>query len=328
MHQGPMQKAYRLLTAALAAVSFAPACARSSAATDSAAGRAPAEPANAAPGAAETTAPDEEVRPIYPLGDASVDPRAERLCRALHDLPASRKAACCATHPAASPAQECARNVTAALKLGGVSLAEADLDRCVHASERAFEGCGWVSPLSPAAPAECQAIFHGVFQVGQPCRSTLECAEGLHCAGVGPTDPGACAPAGGDGAACSRSVDALAAYARQDAIEAKHPACNGFCRMGRCQAFVAPGGACLSNVECRAGSQCVGRTCQPGSAAAKRGEACGGDRACEGALVCRGGSCAPRGGEGEECAMPWDCAGACVRAPGEAKGKCASPCKG
>jgi hypothetical protein len=296
-----------VLSFALAVVGLGVGCARSPRPSEADAGLSAIHPAAAAV-SAEASHPDEEVRPVYTLGDAGIAPIAERLCRALRELPAERRAVCCSARAAQSAVGECVRTVSAALQLGGVTLREADVDRCARAAEHALTGCDWVSSLSPAAPPECQGIFHGTLQVGQPCRGALECADGLRCAGAGPTDLGVCAPPAAAGEACSRAVDPLATYARQDASDAAHPACAGYCRMGRCQSFAATGAACLSSVECGAGSECIARVCRPHEVAAKRGE--------------------PRGAEGDECEMPWDCRGACVRLPGAPKGKCASPCRG
>ncbi len=274
--------------------------------------------AGAAP--AESSGPDEEVHPVY-AADAPPDPLAQRLCDALQETPSKRRAACCnAPRPAPSPVAECVRNLSAALHLGTVSLAAKDVDACVAATNAQLEGCDWLAAHNPQVPAACTGIFHGSLAKGQRCRSSLECGQGLQCAGVGPTDPGVCAPPGGAGAGCSRSVDPLATFTRQDDLEADHPACDGVCKMGKCQAPVAAGGACIVNPECAKGTLCQGGKCTPGKPG-KIGEACPAN-ACEANALCKAGTCVALARDGEACASHWECrSGTCTG------GKCASACR-
>src|SRR5262249_386139 len=67
-------------------------------------------------------------KPSAPAASAA-DPVAGRLCDALHALPAKRKAECCGTS-AASLADLCSSEVTAALRRGAVRVDGAAVDRC------------------------------------------------------------------------------------------------------------------------------------------------------------------------------------------------------
>jgi hypothetical protein len=197
---------------------------------------------------------------VYPVTKDPPDPLAARLCDALHALPARRKAACGGGPPGFHPASECARTLSFALRAGAVTLAGADVDRCAAAMEAALQGCDWVKPLSPPPPPACEGIVKGTRPESAACRSSLECVEGLRCAGAGPTDMGRCAPPRRRGA-CGMAVDTLATHTRQHRIELAHPECEGHCARRACADNVALGGACRSDVECGRGRRCAAGRC-------------------------------------------------------------------
>src|SRR5262249_40908269 len=152
------------------------------------------KPASAAPSAsASASAKKDEPRPVYPSNPGPPDPIAQRLCDALYALPSTRKAACCGTTAVPGLESESVRMLTAALHGGSVGVAATDVDRCVAESTRAYEGCDWVTPMSPPIPSACGHIVQGQLEEGKRCRSALECKVGLSCKGVGPTDAGTCA---------------------------------------------------------------------------------------------------------------------------------------
>src|SRR5262249_26527488 len=68
-------------------------------------------------GVASATLPpaSDQIRPVYPLDAAASDPLATRLCTALQETPAKRRAACCSTVPGVIVTSECVRMLSAAL---------------------------------------------------------------------------------------------------------------------------------------------------------------------------------------------------------------------
>ena len=72
----------------------------------------------------------------------------------------------------------------------------------------------------------------GERDAGATCRSSLECATGLHCNGASPTEAGTCMAPGRDGARCGLAADALSAYLPSRAED--HPECEGQCLRNRC----------------------------------------------------------------------------------------------
>jgi hypothetical protein len=280
--------------------------------------------ASAAVAAVSASGGDDEVGPVYPVTNAPPDPLAQKLCEAIHVLPAARKAACCSRPPGATVAGECARMLSFALREKSVTLDPAAVDRCSEAVARIHEGCGWVGPLLPPSPPECDGIVIGTLPQGKPCRSSLECLDGLRCQGAGPTDRGVCAPPGGRGRACGIAVDTLAAHARQSSSETKHPECQGFCAHRLCTATVPTGGRCTSHVECGAGRACVDKTCSdaplPAVGSACKAGLCAGDGRCV-----KGQCIAPKA-EGEACESDRECRGACERPDGGVAGKCGKRC--
>ena len=178
----------------------------------------------------------DDVRSVYPLDAGSPDPRVVRLCSALQDEPLRRRAECRHTTPGVVVTSECVRMLATAVRDGAVTLGEGDVDRCASAIDRVFAGCDWVGPNAPQPPGECQDLLRGTLLAGARCRSSLECLEGLHCDGLGPTHAGICRAPQAEGASCHESVDPLAVYARQNAYEAHHPECRGPCVRRRCAA--------------------------------------------------------------------------------------------
>jgi hypothetical protein len=265
----------------------------------------------------------DEVKPVYP--DVPPDALASKLCTALHATESRRRRECCSTPSTGATAAEgvgveCTRNVSAALKLGSISITPAEVEACGAAMERSFSGCDWVGPLPPQVAHECQGILHGKLADGAACRSTLECGEGLLCHGVGPTTAGKCGRVHGDGERCSRSADVLVTYARQDDIDATKPECTGVCLRGRCVTKVHAGGACESSEQCEAGTFCRNDKCA--KAPARAGERCDAQNPCDTTLACQpSGRCGPaRKPSGTACKSDLECAGGCI------KGTCGMKC--
>jgi hypothetical protein len=270
-------------------------------------------------GAAGEVVEDDEVRAVYPADAGPPDPLVRKLCGALHDLPEERRAACCAASPAVVLTSECARTLTAALATKAVTLAAADVDACEQAMRAAFEGCDWVGPFAPEVPAACLGLVKGQVAAGKRCRSSLECAEGLRCHGVGPTTTGRCGAPAASGEKCGGSADPLAGYARQNDLDAHHPECKGWCERTKCADVVVAGGACSLAGACGAGMLCVAGKCAA-AAPAKAGEACPGD-ACEKGAQCIHGTCVPKKDAGAACVADFECRGGCLKSDGGAAGK-------
>lgn len=282
-----------------------------------------ASSATAVDGATPEDKEDDEVRPVYPV-DVKPEPIAAKLCDALHAVPEKVRSTCCSETPGFTLASECTRVVSAALQLKAVSLAAADVDRCVAELEKAYAGCDWVGSHKIVPPDSCEGIFHGTLQQGSRCRSSVECADGLRCAGVGPTDVGRCAPPGEDGSPCGGSVDVLERYTRQQTTEKKHPACKGVCDRHRCNALPPLGAPCKASVSCGPGRACVKGACA-NARLQKLGEACA-DGECEKGLYCIKGKCVGPQPAGADCTTEFECVAACLLPDGGTKGKCGKRC--
>jgi hypothetical protein len=263
------------------------------------------------PGPPAARRAEDGVRPVYETAGPA-DPRAARLCQALYALPEERRATCCGSRPGLALTDACAGLVSAALGSGALLLESARVDACTLALGRAYAGCEWVGPFGPAFPKECQGLFRGQRTVGETCRSSLECASDLLCAGAGPTDEGRCAPAGGKGASCSTSVDALATYTRQD-VDSLHPQCQGLCRRHRCEDAATAGAACETSQQCRPGHHCADGLCLDGLAL--EGQRCWGGDCAEG-LRCLNGKCFAPQKDGAACSSDFECMGGCLAVAG------------
>lgn len=282
----------RVLSAAVVLACIG-ACSRSQSAAPDAAPAAPSASASA-------EAEEDDVKPVYPLDDAPADPLAQRLCNALHAMPEDRRAACCNDRPGLVVASECVRMLGAALRHKAVSLDAGDVDRCVGALEKAYDGCAWVGPNAVATPQECRGIVRGQLARGTRCRSALECAGDMYCHGVGPTSTGRCAPPHDDGGSCGGTVDPLVVYTR-DETSKSHPECKSFCDRRKCVAFAPAFGACTVSAACGEGKQCVAGKCAPGEAHAPAKKTAG--EACTQDAECMGGCLKPDGGKAGSCGM-------------------------
>jgi hypothetical protein len=280
--------------------------------------------ASPAVSAEQLSASEDEVRPVYPVQAGAPAPLAQRLCEALQEIPARRRASCCEGSPGSLLAGECVRMLTAALASGAVKLEAPAVEACAQAMQRTYEGCEWVGPQAPPVPAECLGLMQGTLVAGARCRSSLECAAGLNCHGVGPTDPGVCGPPGGAGQLCSLSVDALATYARQETLDEAHPECQGHCARRLCAEDVSLEGACQFEAQCGAGLHCAAGKCAEGELAGL-GQPCvsGG---CEHGARCVQGVCATPKPAGGTCERDAECLGGCVRPDGGRMGTCGPRC--
>lgn len=264
------------------------------------------------------------IEPVYPKIAGPPEPLAEKLCAALHDVPAKRRADCCSTTPGFSSANECVRTLSHALRDKSVSLDAAAVDACVAAMNAAHEGCEWVGPTNVSLPSACEGIIRGNIEEKKSCRSSLECAGDLRCLGVGPTDTGVCRKAPPAGYPCALAVDTLAALTRQDALDLQHPECDGYCTQRRCRDFLALHDACKISKECGEGRVCLGGTCEEGSLPGE-GQPCP-KNACASDLRCEKGTCFARKKAGSVCVTDGECRGGCLRGDGGKEGTCGMKC--
>lgn len=243
---------------------------------------------------------------------------AERACAALHGLPAARKQACCGGS-ATSLAATCSSALEAALERGTIRLESGAIDRCAADSATALQGCDWVSPLLPAAPASCANLLQGQLGAGAVCESSLECGAGLACQG------GRCAAAVSVGEACDVRPDGLAVLTRQDDAQA-HPRCAGVCLRGSCLARLAEGAQCAATAQCVDGLHCADGRCRQG-APPSQGQACSAQSGCAPGLVCADGLCGTPKPAGARCTLPLHCRSlACVKSADAEYGECADAC--
>jgi len=263
---------------------------------------------------------EDDVEAVYPVEpNAAPEPLAEKLCAALSELPEQKRAACCSTAPGIVTTAECTRTLSAALRHGAVAVDSAAVDACVAAFDKTLEGCEWVGPFPPAPPAACQGLVKGKLGAGRKCRSSLECAAGLRCKGVGPTTPGTCGPPKAVRELCGSTVDTLAGYTRQT-DEKDHPECaTGHCIKHRCADPIAAGEPCTVTSDCAAGLSCLpqgprGKVCLE-KPLPKGGEPCPGG-ACQEGLSCISGKCATRRRTGETCKSDFECRGGCLKPDG------------
>lgn len=262
---------------------------------------------------------EDEVRPVYSMQFVA-HPLATRLCGVLHALPEKRREACCGEKAGSGIVErECVRMLSQAITEKAVTVAESAVASCEAAFTSALEGCDW--PGSIETPEACVEIIEGTLAEKARCRSSLECRKGLRCIGVGPTDPGRCAPPSPANTLCAISVDALAGASLQR-LDHQHPECDGICGRRQCEVSLNAGVACTNNLECGAGRHCAGATgCVPG-VWAKDGEACV-QGSCAVGLRCLDAKCrAPAEVKGTACKVDQECVGGCV--DGKCGPKCAS----
>ncbi len=263
----------------------------------------------------------DDVRPVYADKGGAVDPIAQALCAAVQGTTLAKKGACCGMPPVVSPfVRQCEVAVSSSMQAGAVKLDAAKISSCQAAVDAATQGCAWVGPISLQPPSSCEALFTGTLAAGASCRSSLECAGGLRCHGVGPTDKGTCGAPLQDGSDCARAVDALAAYAVQSDVDVTHPECAGACMRGKCRPIVALGGPCASSVECGKASRCAAGKCVEGKTA-PLGGACS-DGGCEPGARCASGTCTALFAEGAACSNDTECRGGCVKETGKCGMRC------
>jgi hypothetical protein len=268
---------------------------------------------------ADSDDPD-QVRPVYPIDDKPPLPLAVRYCDATKTIAAKRRDACCGAGLYYSSTTECVRTLSAALRSGAVSLADADVASCEAAMTKSTEGCDWVTSTGANLAQECMGIVLGTLGDGKVCRSNLECTEGLRCRGLGTTRAGKCGAPMPSGSMCNISADSLASFTSQNDYDRHHPECAGYCRR-QCVDAVAEGAACTASLECGAKGWCAAGRCT--THAPGVGDAC--TDVCGGGARCVRNKCAAPKGGGESCELDVECRGRCVRSDA-GTGQCGPDC--
>jgi hypothetical protein len=302
------------------------ACSRSEAPpAPSASASAPAPSASAA-APASVERGSEELRPVYPVDAGPPDPVAQGFCEAIYMIPEKRKAECCGGAPSAAAAgvvDLCVRTLSYALAHKAVILTPRQVSACITDLTRATSnGCDWAVPNNIELPPSCDGVIQGTLPEKAPCRSSLECADGLRCQGLSTIDLGTCGSPREDRYPCNLAIDTLAAHTRQARVDERHPECAGYCARGRCAEALADGAACATDLQCGRGRCDAGKCTHAPLPSA--GEPCAG--ACAFGARCVKGTCAAPKAEGEGCEVNEECRGVCVRGDGGAAGKCEKLC--
>ncbi len=158
----------------------------------------------------------------------------ERLCRTFDELPRTRRAECAHERPGVTVVAQCEKSLSDSLSTGALQLVSApQVDRCIQDWTQRYRTCDFTQSASLPQVETCRALFQGTLPSGATCRSSSECADGLHCDGSGPTDSGRCLPPRQSGQVCGLSVDGLTSYV-PDGTTTEHPECAGECVNGRC----------------------------------------------------------------------------------------------
>ncbi len=270
------------------------------------------------PAAAVTTSidavDDAEVAPVLQdLGPP--DLLAVRVCQALHGAPIKRRGACCGVADAHSATEAtCVSQLSALVKGRASSINANTLAACEAAQAQTLSGCAWVRALAPAPPSACSGLITGTLDDGARCRSSLECRAGLRCHGASGLDVGRCGAPRAANALCGSGMDAMGLAVGVADVDRDHPACQGFCRMGRCASIAAAGARCTASIECGATNRCEAGVCKTGRLA--RGAACS-SQVCDDDDRCISGKCAPFANTGDSCSNDFDCSvGGCVKPKG------------
>lgn len=263
--------------------------------------------------------------PLFPLKGPE-HPDALKLCRVLQELPAEHDARCCGKPPPTEVLthRECIRMLSASLHSGALRLAPEKLAACLESAGRPALDCAWAGTQQPP-PAPCLAAVEGTLKAGATCRSTLECAGALICNGVSPVRAGTCTAPLPLGQSCGGTVDPLAAYTRNQALETTRPECAaGSCQRGRCLAPPAVDAPCRHRGACAPGHWCNNFKCtdQPQGAL---GDPCTGPDACQDALRCVAGRCRAPGALGSACTTDAECPLRCLM-DDNGKGSCQPFC--
>jgi hypothetical protein len=262
--------------------------------------------------------------PVFPMDGGPPEPLAVKFCDAALKHGVDRRQECCKEPSRPSSSGQCIRTLSVALRDKAVTIDPADIDRCVEAVTKQFEGCDWVGPSNTPVPAACRGILKGALAEGASCRSSLECKAGQFCDGLRATRRGVCTAARPPNSRCGGIVDTLVAYTSQG-LDRSHGECaEGTCLRGACQGFIVAGGACTASMQCGPAHTCVDGKCSD-APLPDTGQPCAG-KECRDGLRCIEGKCREPKKTGESCSSDFDCRAACVRPDGGSAGRCQMSC--
>lgn len=235
-------------------------------------------PASAAveqdPGAEKETsngAADRGVTALYNDVPDKMHPAAEALCLAFREYPQERRASCAGSRANFMLTDRCRASLGRSVADGAIRIDEPAASSCLATIKEIYSGCGWLEdsrvprdPQMQTRMRSCAAALRGTLKRDARCRSSLECQDELHCAGVSPTTMGNCRAPGVTGEVCGRGVDPLLAWLRPEAMDqGAHKECAGFCANTRCYAHAALGDKCVSSLHCGPAATCnAGRICE------------------------------------------------------------------
>jgi hypothetical protein len=184
------------------------------------------------------------------------------------------------------------------------------------------------------AHSPCDRVLLGMQPSGQPCRFSVECAEGLACVGYAPGTDGVCKAPPKVGDACT--AQRLGSILNEEAAQLHHPACaaGAWCAGQKCEPRAKKAEPCASSAGCASGLSCVmGKCGDPGAA----GQACFGTTDCAAGTWCDhpaatpGGHCEAKRRVGADCPQADACLGRCLMPrptpdAGPPVGKCVDVC--
>jgi hypothetical protein len=232
---------------------------------------------------------------------------------------------------ARAAAKVCANDLAIAL---GRSRAEFDADvgaKCVDMlHQKQLAQTSETDSLYAHPP--CDRILRGLQAAGQPCRFSVECADGLACVGYKIGVDGTCKKPPAVKDACTPQP--YGSIVNVAASGLHHPACaaGAFCDGTTCQPRIAAGQACSKTESCANGLSCVMGKCGARPAA---GAPCASATDCAYGLWCEragdagAGKCAVRRDAGQDCTAREACKGRCdlpKKPKGDEPGKCAAVC--
>lgn len=228
-------------------------------------------------------------------------------------------ATCCSSGGMSFDAAGCVASVESAIQTfvdqavcGGSTYVAGNAQACFDAVAAYAKTCTGDPVLYHVANAACNRAFQGPHQPGEPCTSSLDCAQPT-------TGDATCltwSDSGSDGGMTSgvecqsrpiAKVGEACGNFGHDPVEPRcDEAAGEYCVAGTCKPSVAVGGACTYQDHCMDGAVCSGGVCTQG---APVGSACGANAPCVAEAHCdNSGTCVGEAKIGDPCTSSLDCA--------------------
>ncbi len=262
------------------------------------------------------------------------DVKAPEFAAGYADAVCNGVASCCTSGGMSFDVPACVSQVKAAVQsfvdaavCRGSKYVAAEGQHCFDALSAYSKSCLGDAALYHAANQACDRAFDGPGQPGDPCETTLDCAQPAHgyatCLRWSSTgsDGGMAS-----GVLCQSHPTAQPGEACASGHDPVEPTCDEsagvYCNGGAtdtCEAAKAQGSPCVSGDRCASGTECSGGTCSP-IQFVPLGDACTGASHCAPHTHCDSTSatCVAYAAIGEACASLLDCetgnckAGKCV----------------